>query len=231
VVVRIEPAGDELLVHLANDRPEEDPDFASNAFLPFEPLTEPGDGYPDTGLALALAKRLADATGAALYASVEAGVGTTLSLRMPASQDPLVRLRPAGEGHEENGRAGTILYIEDNPSNIALIERMLGRFPGVRLLGTGLGKLGVDLARTHVPALVLLDINLPDISGHEVLGLLKAEPSTEAIPVIVLSAHDTPSRVKRAKDEGALDYFPKPIDVARLLEVIDGLLRRADHQG
>jgi CheY-like chemotaxis protein len=136
----------------------------------------------------------------------------------PGSSDPI---------GDTTDPATTVLYIEDDPSNRDLIEGLVSRIPGVRLLGTDLGRLGVVLARTHLPSLVLLDVNLPDISGHEVLALLKADPVTAATPVIVLSAHDTPSRVRRTKEEGALAYFSKPLDMAQLLEVIDDVLHRA----
>jgi CheY-like chemotaxis protein len=114
------------------------------------------------------------------------------------------------------------VYVEDNLSNLKLVERALEHVPGVRLIPAMHGKLGIDLARKHRPNLILLDLHLPDLHGHEVLERLKADPSTAAIPVVVVSADATPGQISKLLASGAADYLTKPLDVGRLLEIVEG---------
>jgi CheY-like chemotaxis protein len=116
-----------------------------------------------------------------------------------------------------------VLYIEDNPSNIKLAETILAERPEVKLLVATQGGLGVELAREHRPALVLLDLNLPDISGDVVLRRLRGDPRTADISIVVVSADATPSQVQRLRSAGADDYLTKPFGVSELLAVVDGV--------
>jgi CheY-like chemotaxis protein len=119
--------------------------------------------------------------------------------------------------------ARTVLYVEDNVSNVRLVEHVLARRPEVRLLVAMAGGVGVELAKEHQPDLVLLDMNLPDLSGEVVLQRLRAEPRTRGIPVVIISADATPGQVERLLAAGAADYLTKPFDVAHLLGLVDGL--------
>jgi len=118
----------------------------------------------------------------------------------------------------------TILYIEDNLSNLELVRRVLNRRPGIRLIDAMQGRLGVDLAREHHPDLILLDLHLPDISGTEVLRQVREDPRTNGIPVIVISADATPGQIERLLTDGALAYLTKPLDVRKLLALLDQTL-------
>jgi CheY-like chemotaxis protein len=115
-----------------------------------------------------------------------------------------------------------VLYVEDNPSNIKLVEQILGMRSEVTLLVATQGGLALELAREHLPALVLLDLNLPDIPGEEVLRRLRRDPRTAAIPIVVLSADATPGQIARLRRAGADDYLTKPFDIDRFNDVIDG---------
>src|SRR5439155_3248898 len=115
-------------------------------------------------------------------------------------------------------------YIEDNLSNVKLVERLVERLPEVRLIPAMQGKLGIDLARRHHPDLVLLDLHLPDLHGREVLEQLKRDPETAAIPVVVVSADATPGQLERLMAGGASGYLAKPIDLDLLLKTIIGTL-------
>jgi len=116
------------------------------------------------------------------------------------------------------------LYVEDNPSNLRLVEHVLAERGGVRLLTATHGQPVQDLARRHRPDLVLLDQHLPDIGGEEVLRRLQADPETAAVPVVVVSADATTGQIQRLLAAGASQYLTKPLDVSQFLEVLDQLL-------
>ena len=122
----------------------------------------------------------------------------------------------------------TVLYIEDNLSNLELIQRVLARRSDLRLITAMQGRLGLDLAREHHPDLILLDVHLPDIPGDEILRRLKAEPPIAGIPVIVISADATAVQIARLLSLGARDYLTKPLDVKKFLTVLDGALQGTD---
>jgi CheY-like chemotaxis protein len=115
----------------------------------------------------------------------------------------------------------TVLYIEDNLSNLQLVERVLRRRPAVRLISAMRPQLGLDLAAEHDPGLLLLDLHLPDMSGQEVLRRLRAEPRTADVPVAILSADARPSLIQDLLDEGVRAFLTKPLDVRELLGLVD----------
>ena len=117
------------------------------------------------------------------------------------------------------------MYIEDNLSNLRLVERIIARRPGVTLVSAMQGSRGVELARAHRPDLIILDLHLPDMPGADVLVRLLADPTTKAIPVVILSADATPGRISRLLEQGARAYLTKPLDVRELLSLIDDTLR------
>jgi CheY-like chemotaxis protein len=116
-----------------------------------------------------------------------------------------------------------VLYIEDNLSNLQLVERVLSRRPGVRLISAMRPQLGLDLAAEHDPDLLLLDLHLPDMPGQEVLRRLRAEPRTAEVPVVVLSANAGPALIKELLTQGARAFLTKPLDVKELLELLDAV--------
>src|SRR2546421_2364413 len=117
-----------------------------------------------------------------------------------------------------------VLYIEDNPANFALVERILEERPSIKLLQVTRGETGVALAQSHGPKLILLDLNLPDIHGSEVLRRLQENPATRGIPVVVISADATPSQIERLLNAGARNYLTKPFDISPFLAIIDEIL-------
>jgi CheY-like chemotaxis protein len=134
-------------------------------------------------------------------------------------------------GHRpEMQGSSTILYIEDNLSNFRLLELALEDWGRINLLSAVQGQIGIEIAKAHKPDLILLDLHLPDIPGYEVLNLLKADPSTADIPVVVISADAMSRQIKRLIDAGAYDYLTKPIDLRRLGTVVRSVLEKRPGQ-
>nr|WP_290512559.1 PAS domain S-box protein [Aeromicrobium sp.] len=194
-------------------------------FLPFERLGAEQSDVEGTGLGLTLAKHLVKAMGGEVGATSQAGVGSSFWVELPLTDAP--RERPADllplpvAPAPISARARTVLYVEDNLSNVKLVERIMARRPEITLVVAMQGRLALDLAREHQPSLILLDLHLPDVSGEEVLQGLRADPRTSATPVVVLSADATPGQVQRLRAQGATDYLTKPFDIPRLLALID----------
>lgn len=197
-------------------------------FKPFERLGAEQTDIEGTGLGLALSRRLVEAMKGRITVSSRPGRGSTFSVRLeivdaPAKTSTRAR-RPRAQGSRRELPERRIIYVEDNLSNLKLVERILERRPSIELHAALQGRLGLDLIRQHQPDLVLLDLNLADIDGLQVLDGLKAEPGTAAIPVVVISADATDKRVEQLRAAGARDYLTKPLDVARFLMVLDGIL-------
>ena len=200
-------------------------------FKPFDRLGAERTAIEGTGLGLALSRRLVEAMGGRITVS-SAPEGSTFSVHLERAERPaaLERAsggeRAAGSG-DPGAEARTIIYIEDNISNLRLVEHILERRPGVRLHAALQGRLGLDLVRQHRPDLVLLDLNLADIDGAQILTELKDEPDTARIPVVVISADANPLRIEELMSSGARDYLTKPLEVGRFLAVLDGILRES----
>lgn len=118
----------------------------------------------------------------------------------------------------------TLLYIEDNLSNLRLITRIVARRPAIHLLSAETGALGLKMAREHRPDWILLDLHLPDSNGDQVLALLRADPRTSEIPVVMISADDRPGKRKQMLTAGARAFLTKPVEVRTLLGVLDSFI-------
>jgi signal transduction histidine kinase/ActR/RegA family two-component response regulator len=192
-------------------------------FAPFERLGAELTSIPGTGVGLALSRGLAEAMGGSVDIESTPGRGTTAWVELPTAADPLAGTVPGQR--EAAPRQGTpqhvVLHIEDNETNLRLVERVLAQRPDVTVLPALQGRLGLDLARRHHPALILLDLNLIDLPGTEVLAELRSDPETASIPVVVISADATPRQSERLLDGGARAYLTKPVDIRQLLELVD----------
>jgi CheY-like chemotaxis protein len=166
--------------------------------------------------------------GGALGVESTLGEGSTFWVALPLVKDPRHHL-PAPQGLEPpHGEAqalsSTILYIEDNLSNLRLVEQILRNWPAVRLLPAMQGGLGVELARQRHPDLVLLDLNLPDMGGAEVLTRIRSDLTTRAIPVVVLTADATAGMRERLLASGATAFLTKPFDLDQFFAVLEEIL-------
>jgi signal transduction histidine kinase/ActR/RegA family two-component response regulator len=231
VAVSCETKTDRLRLRVTDTGAGIAPEHRAMLFEPFERLGAEHGNIEGTGIGLALSRRLAEAMGGTLGVDTTLGSGSTFWVDLPIVEDPVERLVRADVGvpiHIESRNPGDwtrkILYIEDNLSNLRLIEQLLTRRENVELVAAMQGRLGIDLARQHRPSVVLLDLHLPDINGEEILAELRADPSTASIPVVILSADATPGRVQRLLTAGAHAYLTKPLDVRQLLATLDDLL-------
>ena len=204
-------------------------------FSPFERLDAAQAGIEGTGLGLALSKHLIEAMGGAMGVESVLGMGSTFWIELPEVSEPLelIDAPPEREGKAlpPAGTGGTVLYIEDNLSNFRLVERILALRPGVRLISAMQGRMGLDLAQTHRPDLILLDVHLPDISGAEVLAELQADAQLRRIPVVMISADAIPATIGRFLAQGAGAYLTKPLDVKKLLTLLDERLKHPGAAG
>ena len=156
--------------------------------------------------------------GGTLEVASVVGQGSTfwveLPLPQPTSERPTAaEMPPAKTQPERQHPAMTVLYIEDNLSNLQLVDRLLSRRPGVTLISAMRPQLGLDLAGEHHPDLILLDLDLPDMPGQEVLRRLRADPDTAHVPIVILSADARPALIDRLLEEGAKAFLTKPLDI------------------
>ena len=201
-------------------------------FTPFDRLGAETTAIEGSGVGLALSHRLMASMGGALQATSELGVGSiftaSIPLATPRSEavelaaQPLIADRPTTEAGPPTL---SLLYIEDNSSNIELIDRVLSYRPGWQMISATTGATGIELATTGSPDLVLLDLHLPDTNGIEVLHRLAADPRTKNLQVVIVSADASPNQVNRLLAAGARAYLTKPLDLSRVLELLDGFVR------
>ncbi len=198
-------------------------DEIARLFVPFERLGAECRNIEGSGLGLSLSKHLAEAMGGRVGVESQPGAGSTFWIELPLTESPFVHLEQVGLPLTGVGEIvlGLVLYIEDNLSNLRLIERLLERQPRIELHSAMQGMLGLEMARARRPDLILLDLHLPDIPGWDVLARLQADVSLRDIPVVVISADATSRQIERLMKAGARAYLTKPVDVGALLRVME----------
>jgi PAS domain S-box-containing protein len=206
-----------------------DSEAAARVFLPFERLAADATDVEGTGLGLTLSRSLAQAMGGRVDIAHSApGEGSAFFVELPLAERPTVAAPESARlvAHPRTWNLGQarVLYVEDNLSNLELVESILSRSPGIELIPAMQGSLALELAARHDPDVVLLDLDLPDLSGEEVLRRLKADRRTESIPVIVLSADATPAQVARMESEGIVAYLTKPLNIGLFLDTLRAAL-------
>ena len=199
----------------------------ASLFEPFNRFGVEHEGIEGTGIGLTIVKALVDGMGGSIEVSSKLGTGTTFEVRLPAAsalpddgrEETAPQAVPAVEGSEPK-RAGTILYIEDNPVNVLLVEELVKTIGGLTTASEPTGSAGVARARELQPDLVLIDLQLPDFDGYEVLRRLRADPATKAIRCVALSANAMPEDIERGLAAGFADYWTKPIDFALFIAAL-----------
>jgi PAS domain S-box-containing protein len=190
-------------------------------FDPFDRLGAEATGIEGTGLGLTLSRRLTEAMGGTLEVVSETGVGSTFQLQLATSTSPDATLtsRPRHTPRTTSSVACTVLCIEDNIANLRLIEEVLAD-EHIEVIAAASGQLGIDIAASTHPDVVLLDLNLPDKPGHTVLSSLRANPQTADIPVIAVTADATDTQRRRMLELGVSAYLTKPLDIDTLITTI-----------
>ena len=201
-------------------------EYIEKLFNPFERIGAERTETEGTGLGLAISEKLTVAMGGKIGVQSEVGKGSTFWIELPQIESQLAQYERVSELMEPKVKpeksSGTILYIEDNLSNIDLVEQILAMHrPSIKLITNIYGKNAVQFAIDYKPNLILLDLDLPDIHGSEVIKLLHAETRTAEIPVIILSADAMTKQIEQLMSDGAEDYLIKPIDVVQFLKAVD----------
>ena len=198
-------------------------------FTPFQRLNAPHRGIPGTGIGLAIAKSLVEAMDGTVGVESTPGEGSTFFVDLPVSAAPAPTTPEVPPAHEllaptlPAGR--TILHIDDQPANLALVERVLESRSELLLLSASGGRAGLALARENRPDVILLDLHLPDMPGEEIVRRLHNEPRTRRIPIIILSADSTPAQIARLRELGVYEYITKPFKIQTLLRTLDAALQ------
>ncbi len=203
------------------------PDKLSQLFQPFNRLGQEGSGEEGTGIGLVMSKRVVELMKGVIGVESRVGVGSVFWFELLLAPAP----QPAAAGVESaltvadpeptSGPLRTVLYVEDNPANLALVEQLIARRSDLQLLTAVNGTLGIALARTAQPDLILMDINLPGISGIEVLKILRDDPATAHILIVALSANAMPRDIQRGLEAGFFRYLTKPIKLNEFMETLD----------
>jgi PAS domain S-box-containing protein len=210
------------------------PQQLAQLFQAFNRLGQDAGSEEGTGIGLVVAKRLVELMGGMIGVESTVGSGSVFWFELIACAEPQL----AKEGIEAaalvqphaSRKAGlhTLLYVEDNPANLKLVEQIIARQPDIRLLTAVNGNSGIEVARASRPDVILMDINLPGINGFEAMEILRSDPATAHIPVIAISANAMPLDIERGLKAGFFRYIIKPIRVNEFMEALDVALEYAE---
>jgi CheY-like chemotaxis protein len=209
------------------------PEQISQLFQPFNRLGQEAGGEEGTGIGLVVAKRLVELMGGIIGVESTIGAGSEFWFELIAVDEPRVTtletsvVTPSRPRIAREGGLHTLLYVEDNPANMQLVQQIIQRHPDIQLLTAVTGNSGVELARSALPEVILMDINLPDLNGFEALKVLRSDPSTAHIPIIAISANAMPSDIEKGLKAGFFRYITKPIKVDEFIEALDVALKVA----
>jgi len=225
VRVRVEDTGEGLA-----------PDKLEQLFQPFNRLGQEASGEEGTGIGLVVCKRLIELMGGDIGVESTVGTGSVFwfELNLTAAPRPsagAVEPSAVAPGRvEADAQARTLLYVEDNPANLMLVEDLIARRSDISLLSASDGGSGVEIARASRPDAILMDINLPGISGIQALKMLADDPLTAHIPVIALSANAIPRDIEKGLEAGFFRYLTKPIKVSEFMDTLDMALQFAERR-
>jgi PAS domain S-box-containing protein len=216
------------------------PEQLAQLFQPFNRLGQESSIEEGTGIGLVVTKQLIELMGGVIGVESSIGVGSVFWVELPASSAPELALDSIDKiavdkmdhvtVHALQSQR-TLLYVEDNPANLVLVEQLIARRGDLKLLTAINGHLGIQMARAHQPDVILMDINLPGISGYGVLKILHEDAATAHIPIMALSANAVPRDIQKGMDAGFFRYLTKPIEVIEFMDALDIALRHAEQNG
>jgi PAS domain S-box-containing protein len=211
------------------------PEMLQQLFQPFNRLGQERSTEEGTGIGLVMSKRLVEMMGGIIGVDSTVGLGSVFWFELNSTNEPQLEedLSPSLVPEAQIPRGAlqrALLYVEDNPANLKLIEQLIARRPDIRLLSARDGNTGIQLARANHPALILMDINLPGISGIEALKILREDPATKHIPVIALSANAMPRDIEKGLQAGFFRYLTKPIKIPEFMETLEAALKSAEQE-
>ena len=208
-------------------------DKLDQLFQPFNRLGQEANVDEGTGIGLVVCKRLIELMGGVIGVKSTVGKGSVFWIELNLTAEPHSDVGAVGPTAlapapiEVDAPVHTLLYVEDNPANLMLVEDLIARRPDIRLLSARDGNRGVEIARASRPDVILMDINLPGISGITAMRILADDPATAQIPVIALSANAIPSDIMKGLDAGFFRYLTKPIKVNEFMDTLDVALKFA----
>jgi len=199
-------------------------------FQPFNRLGKEAGAEEGTGIGLVVTKKLVELMGGAIGVESIPGTGSVFWVELGLTSAPTVAFQEADRAAlvrpqvPDGTPLRTLLYVEDNPANLELVEQIIERRPELRMLGAADGNLGIEFARAYQPAVILMDINLPGISGIEAMQILHADALTAHIPIIALSANAGRHDIESGLEAGFFNYLTKPINVHQFMDALDAAL-------
>jgi PAS domain S-box-containing protein len=210
------------------------PGQLAQLFQAFNRLGQEAGGEEGTGIGLVVAKRLVELMGGVIGVESTVGVGSVFWFELISVAEPQLPIERGDVATSVQPQVPrgvqlhSLLYIEDNPANLKLVEQIIARHPELHLLTAVNGYSGIEVARVSQPDVILMDINLPDISGFEALKILRADPATALIPAIAISANAMPLDIERGLNAGFFRYITKPIKVNEFMEALDVALESTE---
>ena len=224
---------DTIRISVRNTGPGLTPEQLGQLFQPFNRLGQESGAEEGTGIGLVVTKRLIELMGGTIGADSTVGVGSVFWIELRLTSAPQLagyddgRVEPAKSQSPDGAAVRTLLYVEDNPANLELVEQIIARRTDLRMLSAAEGSIGIEFARAYQPDVILMDINLPGISGIDAMRVLRADPSTAHIPIIALSANAVPRDIAKALDAGFFSYITKPIKVEHFMETLDVAMKHS----
>jgi CheY-like chemotaxis protein/anti-sigma regulatory factor (Ser/Thr protein kinase) len=200
-------------------------------FQPFNRLGQEMSDKEGTGIGLVTAKRLIELMNGTIGVESTVGKGSVFWIELNLTNE---RQHVIAEAEsvtiaplkiQDGAQLHTVLYVEDNPANLMLVEDLIARRPDIHLLSATDGNQGIEIARSSLPDMILMDINLPGISGIKALKILREDTATAHIPVVALSANAIPRDISKGLDAGFFRYLTKPIKVNEFMDTLDETLK------
>ncbi len=210
------------------------PAMLAQLFQAFNRLGKETSNEEGTGIGLVVSKRLVELMQGAIGAESTVGAGSVFWIELIHDTDPhaeyikAISTSMAASQIQAGSRTRLLLYVEDNPANLKLIEQLIARRPDLRLLTAQNGRDGINLASGYLPDVILMDINLPGISGTEAMKIIRLDPATAHIPIVALSANAIPRDIEKGLEAGFFRYLTKPIKVNEFMETLNVALEHAE---